>query len=436
MKVLILAYDFPPLISIGGQRPYSWYKYLPANGFEVTVVTRHWSKEISSPLDYVKATGKGVVFENDEHGNKVIKTDFRPNLRDRILLKYGLTEFALFRKVLSFLYSFLEHLFWAFDSKAAIYFEAEKQIEQSKPDLIIATGEPFMLFKYGHKLSEKYGIPWIADYRDGWTSNQGNYSRGTLSSLQSRFFRLVEKNYVSTAIAVTTASPTYASELAKIHPEKNIKLVYNGYDDAYFQNLDAVQLPANKFIISYAGTVYPHQNLEMFLDGLAKFLMDGNILPGTVELRFFGIESQAQALQRLLDYRPDLKPFIITQPKIPYAELIKQLRASHLLLLLSKSGANWLNAKIFDYLGVNRKIILVENDHGIMENLLKDNAGGKAANNVDEVSEILDREYANFRSGKVVETELPESAKQYTRKNQARVLAEFLKNMIGRSVSP
>ena len=26
-KVLILAYDFPPYVSVGGLRPYSWYKY-------------------------------------------------------------------------------------------------------------------------------------------------------------------------------------------------------------------------------------------------------------------------------------------------------------------------------------------------------------------------------------------------------------------------
>jgi len=27
-KVLILAYDFPPYVSVGGMRPYNWYRYL------------------------------------------------------------------------------------------------------------------------------------------------------------------------------------------------------------------------------------------------------------------------------------------------------------------------------------------------------------------------------------------------------------------------
>ena len=33
-KVLIFAYDFPPYVSVGGLRPYSWYKYLKEYGIE------------------------------------------------------------------------------------------------------------------------------------------------------------------------------------------------------------------------------------------------------------------------------------------------------------------------------------------------------------------------------------------------------------------
>ncbi len=33
-KVLILAYDFPPYVSVGGLRPYSWYKYFKEFGLK------------------------------------------------------------------------------------------------------------------------------------------------------------------------------------------------------------------------------------------------------------------------------------------------------------------------------------------------------------------------------------------------------------------
>ncbi len=31
-KLLILAYDFPPYVSVGGLRPYAWYRYLKEYG--------------------------------------------------------------------------------------------------------------------------------------------------------------------------------------------------------------------------------------------------------------------------------------------------------------------------------------------------------------------------------------------------------------------
>lgn len=48
-KVLILAYDFPPYVSVGGLRPYSWYKYFKEFGLYPIVVTRQW--ENKKPLD-------------------------------------------------------------------------------------------------------------------------------------------------------------------------------------------------------------------------------------------------------------------------------------------------------------------------------------------------------------------------------------------------
>jgi glycosyltransferase involved in cell wall biosynthesis len=355
-------------------------------------------------------------------------------MRDRLLLKYGFNKFIWLRKLLTLLYSFLEHLSFAFDSKAAIYKAAEKSIEENRPDYIIATGEPFILFKYAGLLSAKYKIPWIADYRDGWTTNQGNYESGFVQKLQMAFFRNREKKYVANALLVTTASPAYAAALRQIHTTKEVKVVYNGYDEEYFQNIDSISAPADKFIITYAGTVYPHQNIEMFLDGLSDFITKEKITKGNLEIRFYGLESQSQAKERILNYQPDLKNFILPLGKVPYPDLVKAMRASHLLLLLSKKGADWLNAKVFDYLAVKRKIVLVENDAGVLEDLLKQTEGGAALNSSAEVSALLKDEYLKFKSGQNSFTGPNETCRRYSRRTQALHLAEILlKNLPARA---
>jgi hypothetical protein len=52
-KILILAYDFPPYVSVGGLRPYNWYRYLKEFGIEPIVVTRQWSNTHGNHLDYI-----------------------------------------------------------------------------------------------------------------------------------------------------------------------------------------------------------------------------------------------------------------------------------------------------------------------------------------------------------------------------------------------
>ena len=64
----------------------------------------------------------------------------------------------------------MEHTHMSFDVKREIYLKAKELCRKKSFDLILVTGEPFILFKYGHKISKEFGIPWIADYRDVWTT--------------------------------------------------------------------------------------------------------------------------------------------------------------------------------------------------------------------------------------------------------------------------
>ena len=431
MRVLILAYDFPPLISVGSQRPNSWAKYLPGSGISVTVITRSWSINTTSRTDFVQKSPGTTQEERNEQGSAIIRAAFNPNFRDRLLIRFGLKRFTFVRKILSYFYSFAEHLSFLFDSKASIFTEAEKEILKTRPDVIIVSGEPFILFKYGNLLSSKFNIPWIADYRDNWTGNQGNYQSGPLKNLLSWFYRNREKKYISNALLITTAAPTYAASLKQIHPDKKVEVIYNGYDDVYFKDLDTIQPPADKFIITYGGSVYPHQNLEMFLDGLQQFIGQNKIGQKLLEVHFYGIDILADSRERLLNYKKELNGYLKLEGRVPYAELVKKMRASHLLLLLSRKGADWLNAKVFDYLAVKRPVFLVENDEGIMSALLKETNGGVSLNSAEDVSAFLKKEYDNFKKGAIKDQAVNEALLKYSRKNQALVLGDLLNKKVG-----
>ena len=54
-KALIIAQDFPPLNSIGAQRPYSWYQYFPENNIYPIIFAKNWNSHNSDSIEINKS---------------------------------------------------------------------------------------------------------------------------------------------------------------------------------------------------------------------------------------------------------------------------------------------------------------------------------------------------------------------------------------------
>ena len=148
MRLLILAYDFPPFISIGGLRPASWFKYLAEFGVDVTVVTWDWEYE----LERRKGSASGdnnITSVTARDGNKtLVKARFTKGMKETLAEKLKANKFRRIRQALTFVFSFLEFLSIKADPQAPLYCEANKLLQKEKFDFIIATGKPFILFRH------------------------------------------------------------------------------------------------------------------------------------------------------------------------------------------------------------------------------------------------------------------------------------------------
>ncbi len=426
MKVLILAYDFNPLISVGAQRPASWQKYLPGYGIETVVVTRHWDEDIKQAADYIRPSTNQSVLVTTEANTTTIRTPYKPNLRDRIILKYGEGRFVLLRRFLSMVMSIGRYLFPFMDSHRPIYLAAQQYLKEHKVDAIIATGEPFILFSYASKLSAEFNTPWVADYRDVWTGSLEQHASGLYRRFEQGLFARFERRYISNVAFISTASPTYRDILAGIHPGKRIEVVYNGNDINNPENILQEKASNHVFTIAYAGIFYAHQKLEMFLQGFALFLKDRP--REEIALIFYGLEYYPEMKSRILRFDATINDCITITPRIPYQELMVKLRKAHALLLLTDKGRNWLNAKVFDYLALKRPILLVENDKGILEKLVDEADAGYKAESAEEVCAILEKLYQVFKNAGEPQLAFRNS-NQYNRKAQAGVLAGHLKKL-------
>ena len=165
-KILILCNDFPPINSIGADRPYSWYLYFKEYGLYPVIITKNWKTDgnDSIPLIYDYTS-----YEVTELGEIIrVKNINTPSI---IFQKKFGNKFKIIRKFFSFIEIIFGYFLPWFDKHNSIYKEAVKYLEKNKVDVILTTGEPFILFQYGQKLKKHFGINWIADYRDGWYLN-------------------------------------------------------------------------------------------------------------------------------------------------------------------------------------------------------------------------------------------------------------------------
>jgi len=427
-KILILAYDFPPYISVGGLRPYAWYKYLDKEQWEISVVTRFWDKDVVNAVDCVKPTTiKEVHFTKKDEGD-VYRIPFTPNLRDKILLKYGFNKFVLLRRVLSFFIDLFKHYFFQFDKYSELYKVSDELLSKNKFDVILATGEPFVLFKYAHLLSEKHKIKWVADYRDGWTTNQKKEKLSSPEYILNEVFKTLEKKYMSNVSLITTAAPSYKKELTKLFPTTPMEVVFNGYleDQKVFDMITESNIQPQIFEISYVGTLYPHQKVEVFLEGVKLLVNELKLTQNDISIKFIGMNFYEKQKERVVNYTDELKELIVFTDKLNFYDLHCELQKASLLLLITRKHLDWLNAKIFDYILSNKRVMLVENDLGIMEKILKDvNNSSSFCDTSEEVYQTLKESYFEFQEKRYL-SNVNSNLDHYTRRYQTKILADLL----------
>lgn len=441
VKVLILAYDFPPYVSVGGLRPYAWLEYLRRYGVEPVVVTRQWARRYGDERDYV-APGDSdrVEIERSEHGT-LIRTPYTPNLANRLLLSRGPDRWRRLRRLVTAWYEVMQyHAFVG--PKAEVYRAARRYLEESGAEAIVATGEPFVLFHYAAALSREFGIPWVADYRDPWSQNR---KRNAL--VPGRDEARLERRVVASAAAITTPAEVFRDLLARLHPDKRIEVIPNGYDPEAIAAAAGVEQGRDRLTVAFTGTVYPWYPLTSAFGVFEDFVRDHPEAP--LAVRMIGV-SPRESLEKLVRGRfPNLAPAVTFTPRLSNRDVIRELAAANVFLTFN----NYANpgTKIYDYLALGRRILLCYSDDPdaqlleerhyavetvgeasprVLEELVRETAAGVVVRDAKHLREVMEELAAEFRgTGSISCTTT--GAERYSRVIQTERLAELLRSLQG-----
>jgi hypothetical protein len=439
-KVLILAYDFPPYVSVGGLRPYAWYKYLRQFGVEPIIVTRQWSNKFGNHLDYISASNsKHTIVETSDLGI-IIRTPYIPNFANRLMLKYGISKYVLIRKIVSAYYELIQW-FWNVGPKSQLLFAAQDYLKTNKVDAIIATGDPFILFKYASILSKEFDIPWIADYRDLWSKDRINSS----NFIFKRMNVFYEKKTISSANCILTVSEFLKNQITDLVINIPIYIISNGYDEFVVDENTKTAKGSDILRLSFAGTINKWHPIESFLSVVASFLSDFPDIK--MELNFYGVNNADELDQLIQKDFSNLKNRITIHPKLQNELLLKRLSNDHVMILFNDYSI--VGTKIFDYLALKKRLLLCyENDANALRlkekyysvdeisgfsdqlqaDIIKETDSGFVVKDSIHLRNLLNELYDEFTKNGFIQCNT-EKIEQYSRKFQTEKLSEIIKNV-------
>ncbi len=428
-KILVLCYDFPPLPSIGAQRPYSWFLHLHKYGFYPTVICRRWKKGIKKLDEYFEADeGKEEVNETSE--NRLIRIPHKQSIKDKLITNSGMDKSVLLRKLLTLYETFFKWIFDSADDKIYLQQRADKFLQKEKVGFILVTGEPFVLFKQAYLLSKKYNIPLYLDYRDGWTTNH-SLSKSVLNKLRYQYERSFEGKYLQHAKLFGSVSKEITDGIASKFNISNSKSIVlkNGVEYDFYKSVE--QKKQTEFSIVYTGTLYDTQPVDSFIGGLEKFIIENN--PKNFKVYFIGIRlkpgNYVSQVEALVQKHPK---HIVILDSLPFEEMVQyQISASLLLMfIIGSQKKGIIGGKTYEYAATRNPILVVQEERTEETPFFRGRDIQTFAFSSDEVAEKIESYYTKFQQGIPIQTSITdEEIFSISREYQVKLLAEKLNSL-------
>ena len=428
-KALILTYYWPPGSGPGVQRWLKFCKYLPENGWIPTVITvRNGSypytdysleKDVPDDMKIIKTyTFEPFAIYNLLRGKKGKSVEVGLGSIRNKQIKFS--RFANYIRANYFIPD--ARLGW---NKYALG-AAIKQIKTDKPDIIITTGPPHSTHLIGQRLNKEFGIPWMADFRDPWTTIYYNalLNRTDASKKKDELF---ENHVVSNCNVLVVTTPGMESEFSA--RAKKIICIPNGYDSEDFEAHSTTKLDS-LVRLSYVGNLKANQNMPGLWKAISQLGQDENF-KSVFRLCLAG--SVHEEIRKSI-HESDIREMLEFHPFVAHKEAVEIMQqADALLLPIPQSSGNRLilTGKIFEYLATRRPILSLGPIDGNAAEILEKAEHSQMLNydDVDGIRLFLASIVKEAEQSHSLQQVGNEQYKEYSRQGLAKSLSDTM-NMI------
>ena len=439
-RVLIVSYYFPPDNFIGTLRTGKFAKYLQENNWEPWVLTVETglltsvgSLPVEIPSERVIRAGFGkwltaLIFK---------RRNITPAINGERSSKSAIPNFISFwRRVSRCLWVLFSGLFsdvrspdraspWVFPALQL----AVDLLQRVPFDVVFSSHGPPSSHIVAALLTRRFGLPWIADYRDLWSENHAHHRSWPLRVLEMHLERWV----LSRASHLTTVSEPLAVRLRMLHG-KSVTVIQNGFDPDDFCEVTELS-EKHKFRVVYTGMIYPgKQDPSIIFQAIKSILNNHQELGAAIEVHFLGADP-SQVFPFAEAY--GVLEHVTVHARLPNADALRWQQESDILLLLTwhdKSANGYYTGKVFEYLGARRPILATGPSGSEVEKLLIRSQSGQLATDATKAEEFILKQWSiKLNIGSTLLAERKSLLKPYTRGYQAGILAQVLDRIVENS---
>jgi glycosyltransferase involved in cell wall biosynthesis len=332
-RILIIAYAFPPFPASGSARPWRFYKYLPEFGYEAYTLTASRPEKELPRVEFV-APPEGSFGE---------------------------------RFCRKFLFPNDEGVLWTRSAIAAgIRLIAEKPM-----DAVLSTIPPVHGHTVAYFLKKRFGLRWIADYRDPIVDNPLRAYRGLPKLLD----RIMENRVCTAADRILTVTDHLRDEWIQRHPEtaQKVAVLWNGFDPS--EEIEAKAIPPKAFrVLAHIGSFYAGRTPVMPLSSVDRLIQRSLLDPKCLRVRLIGsLDAKIRRSNQELFDRLTHLGVLECMPYVPRAEALKSMMEVDQLMLADNNPSNighTVPAKLFEYIRVGRPILALTSADSPVERIL------------------------------------------------------------------
>ncbi len=317
-RLLVVANPYPPMASAGTTRVVRFLRHLPEHGWEPTVLA-------------AKAAGPAA----EPPGVRVVRA---PVVWPKQLLGGGKRS----TRVNSWVSVPDPYVSWV----GPAVFKGRELLRSERFDTIFSSSPRPSVHLVAATLARMTGLPWLADYRDPWSTYQ--FRKYPTAAHRAAHARL-EAWALHGAAAVTAVNRPIVDDLVARHPwlAGRAHVLPNGFDRA--ETPDDVSLGAGFWLV-HTGRLYGReQQVSAFLTGLAA-------LPPDVKALFVGVD---ESRVRPEADRLGLGERVRVEPFVPLPRALGYQRAAGGLLLVNGRRPESMSSKVFEYFQAGRPVAAI-----------------------------------------------------------------------------